>query len=179
MKPGWAFSIAVFAAGALSAVFGIAAAGESDFTHAANRASLDQLAAVQTFVRAAMTGGKFCAPEERGVSAPMMQLLEGEVRLKLDRKKDGPGRVGEVPRSLFADGRRLRECESRCRCGIYLAWLERAEVPEWTKDLRARAENLDERKIVRCAEANRKWICSSVLWRGLVDEARAAVESGN
>jgi hypothetical protein len=168
-----ACSVAVLAFCSAFSPFG-ASAGESDFTRAANRASVDHLAAVQTFVRAAMTDGKFCAPEERTASAPMMQILEGEVRLKLEQ-----GKKGAVLRELFADGRRVRECESRCRCGVYLAWLERAEISEWTTDLRTRAERLDSKKTARCAEANRKWICKSALWRGLVDEARAAVESGS
>jgi hypothetical protein len=174
--------------GGFSPFISFSYAGESDFTHAANRASLDQLAALQTFVRVGMRDGRFCADGDGAGSAAMMQTLEGEMRVKL-----GQGKREEVFRALFADGRRVRECEQRCRCGIYLGWLERpeaggdrappaelfSEVAAWKKVLAPKAAQITEASLRRCAEANRKWICDSKLWRAFVDETKAVMESGS
>jgi hypothetical protein len=135
-----------------------------------------------------MQEGRYCAEGDRAGSAAMMQTLEGEMQIKLRQ-----GRREDVFRALFSDGRRVRECEVRCRCGIYLGWLERpeaggdrappaelfSEVDAWKKALAPKAARITSDRIQRCAEANRKWICGSKLWRAFVEETSAVMESGS
>lgn len=136
--------------------------------------SLDRLAAVQTFVTAGLSSGKLCAKDEAEVASALPQNIRAKIDAIIEERTKE-----QLFHELFADGKRIQDCESKCRCEFYLEWLGHWEGgADWKKSLSAKPHT-NAKKIQRCAEANRKWICESALWSSLIKEAKAATESGS
>lgn len=140
-------------------------------------ASLDQLAAMQTLVRAEIEGTRICEEELRGVSASAIsglpQLLEAQIREKL-------GTLDLSARRKYFSEARVATCAARCRCGIYANWIDPGD-PVFASERAAflaeeRRGPLGEKTVAKCASANRNWICKHPKFRMLVSEVRQNVK---
>ncbi len=142
---------------------------------ASTRPSLDQIAAMQVFLRAETRGPSLCPETLRDLPpenlARIPQMLAAEFRTRWE------GMASEAKEKFFRDESRLAQCRARCRCEFYLEWIEEIENPS---DLVVRAKARIEKvrgagpaaKTRTCARANREWICRHPFFRDLVASAK-------
>ncbi len=130
----------------------------------AHALTLDGWAAMQTLLRAKVSGVNVCPEAFRGVSATALatlpMLLEGRIRGALEA-------LASADRDRLFSAKHLGDCRVRCRCGIYADWIgdEPARV-----ELRKRLLAVPEPKVEKCAAANAPWICKHPAFRALVAE---------
>lgn len=144
--------------------------------------TLDQLAAMQTVVRAEIEGTRICETELKDFPAvalaAMPQLLEARIREKLDVLS-----IEEKRKAISPEAVRL--CAARCRCGIYAEWIGERESDPGLRALRRALVKADERataktpagerpaRIAACARTNREWVCKHPVFRTVAAEARS------
>ncbi len=150
--------------------------------------TLDQLAAMQTVVRAEIEGSRICENELKDFSgtalAAMPQLLEARIREKLDALST------EEKKKTINPGL-IRSCEARCRCGIYAQWIGEKEEDRGLRAFRRMLVKAEEHAIAKtpeaerperiaaCARANRAWVCKHPEFRAVAAEAKKnAKEAG-
>lgn len=140
--------------------------------HAFAGATLDQLAAMQTVVRAELEGVSIC-PETLGGITPtalnsIPMAIESRIRENLDV-------MDSAERREFFSRKRLAGCSSRCRCGIYANWIgsdPRLEATAKTLIVAEKRAPLSGKKVAECARVNRDWVCRNVDFREFVAGAK-------
>lgn len=147
---------------------------------ASTRPSPDQLAAMQVFLRAETRGPSLCPEALRGLPpenlARIPQMIAAEFRTRWD------GMDFAAKEKFFRDQNRLDQCRARCRCDLYLEWIEEIEKPsEVFAIAKLRIESVRSAgaapKARTCALANREWICRHPFFRDLVEAAKDRAES--
>jgi hypothetical protein len=134
------------------------------------RLSLDQLAAIQTFLRAEIDGSPGCSNGPKITPEALTglpELLESRVAA---RRKASTSRE----RKSFFSAKRVGDCAAKCRCGIYADWIGESDLflADVRKELLAAEARrpLSEKAVAKCSATNREWICGSAFFRALVTE---------
>lgn len=153
----------------------VALAGAGDAYSAAN---LDQLAAMQTAARAVLDGASICPELFEGLTATARNAIPMSIEARIREKL---GELTASERRAFFTESRAGLCAARCRCGIYASWIGPEAEPELSpiaaKILAAeKLAPLDEKRVAKCAVANRNWLCRHKDFRAIVREAKKITE---
>ena len=141
---------------------------------------LDELAAMQTIVRAELDGTSVCPDEFRRISATAKNALPMLIEAEVQRKYAA---MSDVNQLAFFSADRTKTCSRKCRCGIYANWLAPSSDSKFSEkaselmEIERRAP-LGEKKIAGCARANHSWVCKSAIFRGFIAEAKKNTEGG-
>ena len=139
---------------------------------------LDELAAMQTVVRAELDGTSICPEAFQGVSAMAKNALPMLIEAEIQRKYSAMSPENQL---AFFSQDRMKSCSRKCRCGIYANWLAPSSDSKFSEKGSAlleieRRAPLGEKKVIGCARANQVWVCKSAIFRGFIADAKKNTE---
>ena len=139
---------------------------------------LDELAAMQTVVRAELDGASICPDAFRGISATTKNALPMLIEAEIQRKYSAMSTESQL---AFFTPDRMKSCSKRCRCGIYANWLAPSSDSKFAEKGSAlleieRRAPLGEKKVVGCARSNQAWVCKSAVFLGFISDAKKNTE---